>query len=183
MDAYVYIRIRSGSLTSVLTALAALPSVRRAVATVGVWDILAHVEGPDLATIATTVGAELHIVDGVERTATTPVVPPDRVGIAGWGAPHAPAVIPDACYVHIRAEAGAVAGLAERLSELPDVAGVAVLGGPHDLMACVAQPWEIASGVIIEQIHALPGIVSTDTLVSFPYDEPEEERDQFSAWS
>jgi DNA-binding Lrp family transcriptional regulator len=183
MDAYVYVRIRSGSMMSILTALAAKSMVRRAVGVVGGWDVLVHVEGPDLATIATSVAAEIHLVDGVLRTTTAPVVPPDRVGIAGWGAPRAPAVIPDACYVHIKAEAGATAGLAERLSELPDIAGVAVLGGPYDLMACVAQPWEVASGVIIEQIHGLPGIISTNTLISFPYDEPDEERDQFSAWS
>ena len=47
-----------------------------------------------------------------------------------------------------------------------DVSGVAVLGGEYDLMVCVAQPWEVASGVILEQIHGLPGVVSTDTLVS-----------------
>jgi hypothetical protein len=29
----------------------------------------------------------------------------------------------------------------------------------------------------------LPGVVSTDTLVSIDYEEPEEDRDQFSAWT
>jgi hypothetical protein len=144
---------------------------------------MVHVEGGDFASIATSVLAEIHHVEGVVRTVTAPVVPPDRVGIAGWGAPRAPAIIPDACYVHIEAQAGAEAGLAEHLSELPDIAGVAVLGGRYDLLACVAQQWEVASGIIIEQIHPLPGIVATTTLVSFPYDEPDEERDQFSAWS
>jgi hypothetical protein len=85
--------------------------------------------------------------------------------------------------VHIQAEAGAASGLAERLGELSEIAGVAVLGGEYDVMACVAQPWEVASGIIIEQIHSLPGIVTTTTLVSIPYEEPDEERDQFSAWS
>ena len=66
---------------------------------------------------------------------------------------------------------------------MSDVSGVAVLGGRFDLMACVAQPWEVASGVILEEIHALPGIVSTETLVSIDYQEPEEDRDQFSAWT
>ncbi len=183
MDAYVYLRIRPGMMMSVLTSLAGKSIVRRAVGVVGDWDVLAHVEGPDLATVATAVAAELHHVEGIVRTLTAPVVPPDRVGIAGFGGPRAPAVIPDACYVHIKAEAGATSGLAERLSEFPDVAGVAVLGGEYDLLACVAQPWEVGSGIIIDQIHGLPGIASTTTLVSFPYDEPEEERDQFSAWS
>jgi DNA-binding Lrp family transcriptional regulator len=183
MEAYVYVRVRPGAMTTVLTGLATQPSIRRAVAVVGEWDVMAHIEGSELATIATQVISEIQRVEGVTRTLTAAVVPPDRVGIAGWGDPHAPAIIADACYVHIRAETGAVSGLAERLSELSDVAGVAVLAGDYDLMACVAQPWEVASGVILEQIHSLPGVMSTMTLVSFHFEELQEDRDQFSAWS
>lgn len=183
MEAYVYLRIRPGSMTPVLAALAAKANVRRAIAVVGEWDVMVHVDGPDLATVASSVLSEIHHISGVERSFTAPVVPPDRVGIGGWGAPQAPAIIGDACYVHIRAQAGAAAGLAERLGEMADVSGVAVLGGDYDLVACVAQPWEVASGIILEQIHALPGIVGTSTLVSIVYEEPEEDRDQFSTWS
>ena len=183
MDAYVYLRVEPGKVSDALAGLATTSQVRRAIAVVGAWDVLMHVEGPDLATIATQVLSEIHHVPGVTRTLTAPVVPPDRVGIAGWGAPQAPAIIGDACYVHIEAQAGAAAGIAERLGEMSDVSGVAVLGGRFDLMACVAHPWEVASGVILEEIHALPGIVSTETLVSIDYEEPEEDRDQFSAWT
>jgi hypothetical protein len=183
MDAYVYLRIEPGAMSSVLSGLASKSQVRRAIAVVGAWDVLAYVEGPDLATIAVQVLSEFHHVPGVRRTFTAPVVPPDRVGIAGWGAPQAPPIIGDACYVHIKAQAGAAGGIAERLGEMTDVAGVAVLGGPYDLMVCVAQPWEVASGVVLEEVHALPGVVSTDTLVSVIYEEPEEDRDQFSAWT
>jgi DNA-binding Lrp family transcriptional regulator len=183
MEAYVYMRIRPGSMTSVLAGLAANSTVRRAIAVVGEWDVMVHVDGPDLSSIATSVLADIHGIPGVERTVTAPVVPPDRVGIAGWGTPQAPAIIGDACYVHIKAEAGAASGLAERLGEMPDVSGVAVLGGGYDLLACVAHPWEVASGVILESIHALPGVAATNTLVSIVYDEPEEDRDQFSTWS
>ena len=42
---------------------------------------------------------------------------------------------------------------------------------------------EVASAVVLEQIHGLPGVVSTNTLVSFPYEEPDDDRDQFSSWS
>jgi DNA-binding Lrp family transcriptional regulator len=183
MDAYVYMRIEPGTMTHVLTSLSTTSQVSRAIAVVGAWDVLAMVEGPDLASIATQVLSDFHRVEGVRRTFTAPVVPPDRVGIAGWGAPQAPAIIGDACYVHIRAEAGAANGLAERLGEMADVSGVAVIGGPFDLMVCVAQPWEVASGLILEEIHGLPGVVTTDTLVSVIYEEPEEDRDQFSAWT
>ena len=183
MDAYVYLQVAPGTMNEVLAGVASKSQVRRAIAVVGSWDVLMHVEGPDLATIATQVLSEIHHVSGVLRTVTAPVVPPDRVGIAGWGAPQAPGIVGDACYVHIKAQAGAAAGIAERLGEMTDVSGVAVLGGKYDLMACVAQPWEVASGVILEEIHGLPGVVSTDTLVSIVYEEPEEDRDQFSSWT
>ncbi len=183
MEAYVYLRVKPGSLGTVLTGLAARQGIRKATAVVGDWDVLAQVEGADLATIASTVMSEVYLIEGVIRTLTAPVVPPDRVGIGGWGAPQSPGIVRDACYVHIKAEAGAAAGLAERLSEIPDVSGVAVLGGEYDLIVCVAQPWEVASGIILERVHGLPGIVATNTLISVTYDEPEEDRDQFSTWT
>ena len=184
MDAYVYLRIEPGTMHDVLAGITARSQVRRASAVVGAWDVMMHVEGTDLATIATQVISEIHRVPGVVQTLTAPVVPPDRIGVAGWTNPGPPAIIHDACYVHIRAEAGATAGIAERLGEMTDVvSGIAVLGGGYDLLACVALPWEVGSGVILEKIQPLPGVISTDTLVSIAYDEPEEDRDQFSTWT
>jgi DNA-binding Lrp family transcriptional regulator len=182
MDAYVYLRVAPGRVPDVLNRLSTANGVRRAVTVVGEWDVLALVEGGDLAAIAQLVLSQLHPLEGVVRTYTAPVVPPDRIGI-GWGMQATtPVPIGDACFVHVRAAAGAVAGLVERLSESDDISGVAVLGGRYDLMVAIPQPWEIASGVIIEQLHQLPGVVSTETLVAIRYEEPEEDRDQFSAW-
>lgn len=183
MDAYVYLQIQAGQMSSVIAGLSSKQGVRRAVPVVGGWDVLLHAEGPDLDTIAGVVLSELHHVEGVQRTMTAPVVPADRIGVTGFGGPKPPPIIPNACYVHIRAEAGAAAGIAERLAEMEDIAGVAVLGGEWDLLTCVAQPWEVASGVVLEQLHSLPGVISTNTLVSLEWREPEEDRDQFSAWS
>ena len=183
MEAYVYLRVEPGHVGSVLMKLAGKQGLRRALAVVGDWDVLIQVEGADLEQIATTVLSQIHNVEGVTRTLTAPVVPPDRIGIAGWGTVEPPPIVGGACYVHVRTDPGAAPGLVERISEMPDVAGVAVLGGEWDLMICVAQPWEIASGVVLEQIHPLPGILSTKTLVSIAYEEPDEDRDQFSAWS
>jgi len=183
MDAYVYLQVEAGSLPRVLAALSSKQGVRRAVGVIGEWDVLVHAEGPDLNAIVAVVLSELHQIPGVARSVTAPVVPADRIGVTGFGGPKPPPIIPDACYVHIRAAAGATAGIAERLADMADVAGVAVLGGSWDLLTCVAQPWEVASGVILEDLHAIPGVVATSTLVSLTYDEPEEERDQFSAWS
>ena len=183
MDAYVYLEVEPGKVGSVLTQLAGRAGLRRSIAVIGDCDVMIQVEGTDLEQIATTVLSQIHSVEGVTRTITAPAVPSDRVGITGFGTVEPPAIVGGACYVHMRTDPGAAAGLVERISEMPDVAGVAVLGGEWDLMACVAQPWEIASGVVLEQIHALPGVRSTKTLVSIQYEEPDEDRDQFSAWS
>ena len=93
-----------------------------------------------------------------------------------------PPIVAGACYVHVKAQAGAAAGLVERVSHMHDVAGVAVLGGEWDLLICVAQPWEVASGLVLDEIHQLPGVVETSTLVAIAYEEPDDDRDQFSAW-
>jgi len=183
MDAYVYLQVQPGKVGTVLTQLAGRAGLRSSIAVIGDCDVMIQVEGTDLEHIATTILSQIHSVEGVIRTLTAPAVPADRVGIAGFGSLEPPAIVGGACYVHMRTDPGAAAGLVERISEMPDVAGVAVLGGEWDLMACVAQPWEIASGVVLEQIHALPGVRSTKTLVSIQYEEPDEDRDQFSAWS
>ncbi|HSL11707.1 MAG TPA: Lrp/AsnC ligand binding domain-containing protein [Actinomycetota bacterium] len=183
MDAYVYVRAEPGKVVDVLNGLSAKPGVRRGVVVVGNWDLLVHAEGPDLSTIASVVLSEMHNLPGVVATTTAPVVPPDRIGVTGFGGPKPPPIVPNACYVHIKAEAGAAAGIAERLGDVEDVAGVAVLAGEWDLLACIAHPWEIGSGVIIEQVHPIPGIVGTSTLVSVVYEESDPDRDQFSTWS
>ena len=182
MEAYVYLRVAPGKVPEVMNRLSTQNGVRRAVTVVGEWDVMALVEGGDLAAVGQLVLAHLHQVEGVVRTYTAPVVPPDRIGI-GWGMQATtPVPIGDACFVHIRAEPGAVAGMVERLSESDEISGVAVLGGRYDLLVAIPQPWEIASGIIIEQLHSLPGVVATDTLVAIRYEEPDEDRDQFSAW-
>jgi DNA-binding Lrp family transcriptional regulator len=183
MDAYVYLRVAPGKVGGVLTQLAGRQGLRRAVAVIGDWDVMIQVEGPNLEQVATTVLAQIHSLEGVTRTLTAPVVPSDRIGLAGFGNAQPPPIVGGACYVHVRTEPGAAAGLIERISEIADVAGVAVLGGEWDLLLCVAQPWEVASSVVLEQIHPLPGVLSTKTLVTIAYEEPDEDRDQFSAWS
>ncbi len=182
MEAFVYLRVRPGSMTDVRNQLAS-SAARRSVTVVGDWDVICLIEGPDLAAIAATVLSEIQMIDGVVRTSTAPVVPPDRVGVVGFGGLPTPPIVRGACYVHIQTEAGAAAGIYERLSAVGGVVGAAVLGGRWDLVACVSEPWEVASGIVLEKIQTLPGIVSTTTLASVDYEEPEEDRDQFSSWS
>lgn len=183
MDAYVFLQVAAGELSSVLTALRTKQGVRRAVAVLGDWDVLVHAEGHDLDAIAVVVVSELHNIPGVVRSVTAPVVPPDRIGLTAFGGPKPPPIIANACYVRIKAEVGAAAGIVERLAEISDVVGVAAIAGQWDLLTCVAQPWEVAAGVILDQLHQIPGIVATDTLISLQYNDPDDDRDQFSAWS
>jgi hypothetical protein len=182
VEAFVYLRVRPGTITSVRNRLASSSFAGRSVVVVGEWDVLGLLEGPDLASIAGDVLGEIQLIEGVDRTLTAPVVPPDRLGIVGFGGPPTPPIVRGASYVHIAAEPGAASGLFERLSEV-GVAGAAVLAGRWDLLACIAEPWEVASGIVLERIQPLPGVRATSTLVSVDYEEPEEERDRFSPWS
>ena len=182
MDAYVYMQVAPGKVPSVLTQLAGRAGLRKALAVVGNWDVLVQIEGPDLDQIAATVLSQLHGVDGVIRHADDPRRPRRPRGCGRVRQRAGAAHRRGACYVHVQAQAGAAAGLVERVSEMQDVAGVAVLGGDWDLLICIAQPWEVASGVVLEEIHSLPGVERTSTLVSIAYEEPDEDRDQFSAW-
>lgn len=182
MEAFVYLRIRPGAITSVRNRLVSSSVANRSVVVVGEWDVMCLLEGPDLATIAGHLLGEIQTIEGVDRTLTAPVVPPDRIGVVGFGGPPTPPIVRGASYVHIAADAGAAAGLYERLSEV-GVAGAAVLAGRWDLLACITEPWEVASGLILERIQPLPGVRATSTLVSVDYEEREEDRDQFSSWS
>src|SRR5256885_16216546 len=83
MDAYVYIRIASGSMADVLAVLAAKPGIKRVVPTVGEWDLLLYARGATLDEIGNSVLAEVHQIPGVVQTITAPVVPPDRAGLFG----------------------------------------------------------------------------------------------------
>lgn len=182
MEAFAYLRVRPGTITGVRNRLASSSVAQRSVVVVGEWDVMCLLDGPDLDSIAAHLLGEIQVIEGVERTLTAPVVPPDRLGIVGFGGPPSPPIVRGASYVHVAAEAGAAAGLYERLSEV-GVAGAAVLAGRWDLLACITEPWEVASGIILEKIQPLPGVRATSTLVSVDFEESEEERDQFSSWS
>lgn len=182
----MYVRARPGSVEDVATRIQASKGVRNAVIVAGDWDVLAAVTGPDLETIAADVLRFIQRVDGVMRTLTTPVVPADILGLAGGGLG---ATLPmqrvgSACFVRIRTAPDASTDVFESLSEMDDVAGVALVGGGDDILAEVALGWEEAARVVLERIATVPGIRSTNTLVAVaapPADD--EDRDRFSSWS
>jgi DNA-binding Lrp family transcriptional regulator len=186
VDAFVYLQVRPGRVEDVLVSLRATHGVRAAMTVLGDWDIMAATHGPDLLSIAETVVRRIHRIEGVERTATAPVVPGDVLGFAGGGlrTPVPMQQQADACFVHVRAQPGAATGLVEAIAGLEDVSAVAMVAGEWDVIAEIPYPWEQAARVIVDRILALPGALATKTLVSLPHLEPEDEdRDQFSAWS
>ena len=173
MDAFLYLQVRPGTVEDVVVQLENARGVRAAVAVVGDWDVLAALHAQTLGGIAESVARDVHRIDGVLRTVTAPVVPGDVLGLAGG----------EACFVHVRAAPGAAAHLLESIGELEDVAAVALIAGEYDLIVEVPYPWEQAARVIVGDILSLEGIAATRTLVAVPELEPEDDRDQFSAWS
>src|SRR5919206_638391 len=114
MHAFVWLRTAPARIDEVVADLAGIPGVRNAVSTTGPWDVLAAVEGSDAASIAGIVKRRILAVEGVTRSSTAPVVPLDLIGISGggWATPGLPlSGSGAACFVSIRATAGAVAGL------------------------------------------------------------------------
>jgi DNA-binding Lrp family transcriptional regulator len=171
MHAFVSLQTNPARVDDVVIQLSGINGVRRAVSVTGTWDILAAVEGADLASIAGVVKRDVLSIDGVQRSSTAPVVPLDLIGIhgGGWATPGLPMTHPGpACYVQINAHTGTVASLVEALGELEDVSGIAVVAGEYDLLVELSEPWETASRVILEIIHALPGVERTTTAIGAP---------------
>jgi DNA-binding Lrp family transcriptional regulator len=186
VDAFVFVRTAPGKVEDVVAGLLSSRGVRHAVTVIGDWDVVASVHGNDLARIAGDVLRQVHRIDGVERTLTLPVVPTDVTGVRGGDLA---TTLPlqrdgDACYVRLRAAPNRTAEIFAALVEMDEVAGVAMVAGEEDILAEVPRPWDEGARVVLEGIRAIPGVLSTNTLVAIPYlPEEEEDRDQFSAWS
>jgi DNA-binding Lrp family transcriptional regulator len=186
VDAFVYLRIRPGKVEDVLMQLEAARGVHHSTLVVGDWDVLAAVHGPDLTSIAADVLRSLHRIDGIERSLTTPVVPGHVVGLAGGGLG---STMPmqrtgPACFVRIQTTPETTTQIFESLTEIDEVAGVALVAGDDDILAEIPFEWEEAARVVLERIQGLPGVRSTNTLVAVEQLPAEDEdRDQFSAWS
>jgi DNA-binding Lrp family transcriptional regulator len=89
-----------------------------------------------------------------------------------------------ACFVRIRTTPEATTKIFESLTEIDEVAGVALVAGEDDLLAEIPFEWEEAARIVLERIQGLPGVRSTNTLVAVEeLPAEDEDRDQFSAWS
>jgi len=190
VDAFVYLRVAPGKIEDVVIALRGHHRIRHTVAVVGAWDVMVAVEAADFESIARTVLRQIQATEGVLHTYTAPVVPLTTLGIyaGGPGMPAMPMHRPGpACYVHIRAAAGAgsVAGIVQALVAMDDVAGVAVMAGEHDVVAEIPLTWEEAAPVILEKIHTIAGVSATTTLVAVPEfgEDTDEDAEPFSTWA
>jgi DNA-binding Lrp family transcriptional regulator len=187
LDAFVYLRVRPGTLEEVVLQLENVAAVRSAVGVVGEWDVLVAVQGHDLIDIAEHVVRGIHRIDGVERTMTAPVVPSEVFTRPGEGS-RTPVPLraeeAAACFVHVRASFGSASKLVETIAAIEEVSAVAMIAGEYDLLVEIPLPWEQAAPVIVNRLLPLDGVEETRTLVAirFPTSD-EEDRDQFSAWS
>jgi DNA-binding Lrp family transcriptional regulator len=185
VEAFVYVATRPGKVEDVYAQIKASKGVRHVDIVVGDWDILVSVFGPDLPAIALDVLRSIHRIDGVARTMTTPVVPPDVIGLAGGGLVAVPMQRSgEACFVRIRTVPQKTTHVFEQLAEMDEVAGVALVAGDDDMVVEIPHPWNDAAQLVLEQVLAIEGVLSTSTLVALPpLPAEDEDRDQFSAWS
>ena len=68
-------QIKAGFVVSVVKELDNIPEVKESFPVTGGIDIIIKVEGKDVETIAKTILAKIHKIEGVDRTQTHIVVP------------------------------------------------------------------------------------------------------------
>jgi len=71
---FVLMKVKAGYVESVIKQLNHIPEVKETYGVTGGIDIIAKIEGTDVETIAKTILAKIHKIDGVDRTQTHIVV-------------------------------------------------------------------------------------------------------------
>lgn len=72
---FVLMKTKAGFVESVVNELNEIPEVKESYPVTGGIDIIVKVEGDDVETIAKTILAKIHKIEGVDRTQTHIVVP------------------------------------------------------------------------------------------------------------
>ena len=72
---FVLMKIKAGFVESVMKELNKIPEVKETHGVTGGIDIITKVEGKDVETIAKTILAKIHKIEGVDRTQTHIVIP------------------------------------------------------------------------------------------------------------
>jgi DNA-binding Lrp family transcriptional regulator len=184
VEAFVYVAARPGTVEDVYAQIVASKGVRRADIVIGDWDVLVTVYGPDMATIALDVLRRIDRIDGVARTMTMPLVPPEVVGLVDSGLVAVPVQrTGEACFVRLKTTPQATTRIFDRLAEMDDVAGVALVAGEEDIVVEIPYPWDRSARFVVDRIMSMDGVLSTNTLIALPPLPVDDDRDQFSAWS
>ena len=72
---FVLMKIKAGFVESVIDEMNKIPEVLETYGVTGGIDVITKVEGKDVETIARTILAKIHKIEGVDRTQTHIVVP------------------------------------------------------------------------------------------------------------
>lgn len=72
---FVLMKVKAGFVVSVANELKKIPEVKETYPVTGGIDIITKIEGKDVETIAKTILAKIHKIEGVDRTQTHIVVP------------------------------------------------------------------------------------------------------------
>ena len=72
---FVLMKIKAGFVETVIKELNKIPEVKETYGVTGGIDIITKIEGLDVETIAKTILAKIHKIDGVDRTQTHIVIP------------------------------------------------------------------------------------------------------------
>lgn len=72
---FVLMKTKAGYVESIVKDLKKIPEVKETYPVTGGIDIIIKVEGTDVETIAKTILAKIHKIEGVDRTQTHIVVP------------------------------------------------------------------------------------------------------------
>ncbi len=72
---FVLMKVKAGFVVSVANELDNIPEVKEVFPVTGGIDIITKIEGKDVETIAKTILAKIHKIEGIDRTQTHIVVP------------------------------------------------------------------------------------------------------------
>ncbi|MEO7804981.1 MAG: Lrp/AsnC ligand binding domain-containing protein [Actinomycetota bacterium] len=167
MDAYVFIETDPGSGSQVMDSIVDQGLAARAVSVTGRYGVIARVEGLTWDGLGTRIIDEIGRVPGVTSTTTSPIVPPETVGVVV-----VPIWVPfrnvqtTSALVLINFVPGAGADVVSSLAKVPDLVGLALIAGDSDVMVQVAgSSFDEIAANIFQNIQSISGIARTNTML------------------
>jgi DNA-binding Lrp family transcriptional regulator len=74
VHAYILVQTEVGRISTVATAISAIPGVVSAEEAIGPYDVIVRAEAPDMEQLGRMVIAQVQAIDGITRTLTCSVV-------------------------------------------------------------------------------------------------------------